>query len=355
VSCPPIDRVAARRLARGWAAGDGQGDSEARSDGTPAGRWVPGVAVAVVSIIFLNVGYFPEHAGAMDGLLGTGTDLTGQERLSNMRTHRSWIAITTPVLALGCAAVGDVVASQWAESDGGNGHWYAGVSLASGSNWSAAKVAAEGLGGHLACFEEMEEFNAVVPTIAANASLWTQRGNWWRGPWIGGFQDPGSADFAEPDGGWRWVCGGAIDGEQLRSMGNGNPNNFPCCEDRLQIGENYLEPFVNDVPSGSTAVAMIVEWSADCNNNGVVDFGEIRNGLLGDSNANNVPDCCESSAGCCPADLNRDGQVNGPDLGALVAFWGPNPSYGPADVTGDGTVNGSDIAALLAAWGPCGG
>ena len=53
----------------------------------------------------------------------------------------------------------------------------------------------------------------------------------------------------------------------------------------------------------------------------------------------------------CPGDLDGGGQVDGGDLGLLLAAWGtPDPS---ADLNGDGTVNGADLGLLLAAWGPC--
>lgn len=52
----------------------------------------------------------------------------------------------------------------------------------------------------------------------------------------------------------------------------------------------------------------------------------------------------------CPADLNGDGQVNGADVGLMLAFWG---EPGAGDLNGDGTTNGADVGLLLAAWGPC--
>ncbi|MCP4833728.1 MAG: hypothetical protein GY895_03095 [Phycisphaera sp.] len=46
------------------------------------------------------------------------------------------------------------------------------------------------------------------------------------------------------------------------------------------------------------------------------------------------------------ADLNDDGQVNGADLGLLIAGWGgPSP-----DLDGSGTVGGGDLGILLAGW-----
>ena len=52
-------------------------------------------------------------------------------------------------------------------------------------------------------------------------------------------------------------------------------------------------------------------------------------------------------------DLNDDGEVNGADLGILLAAWGDCPKKGacPADLNGDGEVNGADLGILLANWG----
>jgi choice-of-anchor C domain-containing protein len=44
----------------------------------------------------------------------------------------------------------------------------------------------------------------------------------------------------------------------------------------------------------------LIEWEADCNNDGIVDFGQIRNGELADIDGNNIPDCCESGSSCAP-------------------------------------------------------
>jgi hypothetical protein len=38
----------------------------------------------------------------------------------------------------------------------------------------------------------------------------------------------------------------------------------------------------------------IIEWSADCNNDGVVDYGQILRGDLPDANENGIPDGCEA-------------------------------------------------------------
>ncbi|MFO0828150.1 MAG: hypothetical protein U0572_08365 [Phycisphaerales bacterium] len=51
----------------------------------------------------------------------------------------------------------------------------------------------------------------------------------------------------------------------------------------------------------------------------------------------------------CPADLNRDGVVNGQDLGILLGGWGT----AAGDVSGDGTTDGVDLGILLGGWGGC--
>ncbi len=53
-------------------------------------------------------------------------------------------------------------------------------------------------------------------------------------------------------------------------------------------------------------------------------------------------------------DFNGDGVINGSDLAALLAQWGPcdaPPASCSADLNADGQVNGSDLATLLANWG----
>jgi hypothetical protein len=247
-------------------------------------------------------------------------------------------------------------AVQWKVSDGGNGHWYAGIPIDGGADWHTAQALALATGGALACLESVAEFNEIVPPIAANPQLWIQRGNWWRGPWIGGLQDASDPSFSEPAGGWRWISGDVISPDLLATIGNGNPNNFPCCEDRLQIGENYLEPFVNDVPASTSSLGMIVEWSADCNNDGIVDYGQILDGTFPDANGNGVPDCCDGVGSCtpCPGDVASDGMVDGVDLAAVLSQWGTQGSGTfNADIDGSGLVDGGDLALVLGGWGPC--
>jgi hypothetical protein len=100
----------------------------------------------------------------------------------------------------------------------------------------------------------------------------------------------------------------------------------------------------------------IIEWSADCNADGIVDFGQIRAGELADADGNNIPDCCEDGSPCapCTADVIEDGAVNGVDLAAVINAWGTDGGKLPrADIDRNGIVDGADLAILLSGWGPC--
>ena len=110
----------------------------------------------------------------------------------------------------------------------------------------------------------------------------------------------------------------------------------------------------NDVSLRGTGQGALIEWSADCNNDGIVDYGQILQGQLADTNANGVPDTCESPT-CADADLFPTGTVNGADLGAMLSQWGEAPAGTASDLNRDGAVDGTDLGILLSFWGPCEG
>jgi hypothetical protein len=98
-------------------------------------------------------------------------------------------------------------------------------------------------------------------------------------------------------------------------------------------------------------------YAQDCDDDFTPDYLQTAGDPGLDLNQDGLLDSCQCAqfpALCCPADLNRDGQVNGADIGAVLAFWGPNPAFPAADIDRSGAVDGADLGALLAAWGPCG-
>ena len=52
-----------------------------------------------------------------------------------------------------------------------------------------------------------------------------------------------------------------------------------------------------------------------------------------------------------PGDLDSNGQVNGGDLGIMLALWGPVTCGNSADLNGDCVVDGADLGTLLSNWG----
>lgn len=90
--------------------------------------------------------------------------------------------------------------------------------------------------------------------------------------------------------------------------------------------------------------------AADCNLNGIPDACDIAQGAA-DADLNGVPDTCEVVP--CPADLNGSGTVNAVDLALLIATWSDEPGSTSADINGDGAINGADLGILLSAWGAC--
>lgn len=171
---------------------------------------------------------------------------------------------------------------QWKVSQGGNGHWY---SASTGiANWPAARAICEAEGGALACTETAAEAD-----FLRNAALTTETF-----VLIGLYQDFAAPDYAEPAGGWRWVSGQPLDTSLWQP---GEPNNY-FGDERWGVLEGPTRPaYLNDVIPGANA-AYYLEWSADCNNDGLVDYGQIRAGRLPDYNSDNVPDCCGSRGGC---------------------------------------------------------
>jgi hypothetical protein len=233
---------------------------------------------------------------------------------------------------------------QWRTSDGGNGSWYRIVNRSGQGaiDWSQSRASAQAIGGDL----------AVLSTAAENAAfVRLTRGQIRGNPWIGLYQDRSSPDFAEPAGGWRWVNGEPL---SWTNWSTGEPNNVGSEDWAIVWLNNGPEGRWNDyqptVPQGPDGY--VIEWSADCNADGIVDYGQILQGHLPDTNGNGVPDACEVLT-CANADLFRDSNINGADLGILLAQWGEANAQTVSDINRDGAVDGVDLGLLLSFWGPC--
>ena len=189
---------------------------------------------------------------------------------------RTLAATTVAGAIMGGAADVRAQAVQWRVEDGGNGHWYEYV--ATRIPWPQAEASCVSRGGHLVSLLSAAE-NAFVNTIVSSRYL------------AGGFQ-PSSA--CEPACDWRWSSG---EPWGYTNWNPGEPNNAGN-EDYLLINPGF--PGWNDITTES--IEYVVEWSADCNNDGIVDYGQIHAGTLIDTNGNNVPDCCEQGVNCNQAE-----------------------------------------------------
>ncbi len=82
------------------------------------------------------------------------------------------------------------------------------------------------------------------------------------------------------------------------AWGPGEPNNLgQGDEPYLSLEGQAAAGGWNDGPPYGMS-ALLIEWDGDCNGDGIVDYGQILAGELGDANGNNVPDCCEQGETC---------------------------------------------------------
>ena len=187
--------------------------------------------------------------------------------------------------AMALAISASVVAQdpeQWRVEDGGNGHWYGGVDHGSSLSWYDAEELAEMLGGHLATPSTSTENAWLKNNVANDRSLWSASGI--KGPWFGGFR---SADNE-----WGWVDGSEWSFENWHP---GNPNESLDQDAALSFWERNVTFAWQDhfATSELGSASYLVEWSADCNGDGIVDYGQIRDGTFEDTNGNGVPDICK--------------------------------------------------------------
>jgi len=161
------------------------------------------------------------------------------------------------LLSTASVAVADITSqAQWTIASGGNGHTYRVVAKPNLISWDLANAEAGLAGGYLATITSSAE-NAFVFSLIDNAPFWTQSAN-DHGPWIGGFQPPGSS---EPSGGWTWVTQPGMGSPEPFSYANweaGEPNNLTA----TVLGTTYNQDRISFFHSGSGRAAT---WSDEYN------------------------------------------------------------------------------------------
>ena len=173
-------------------------------------------------------------------------------------------------LAVGGAAVAaDSPAIEWKVSDGGNGHWYRLLYVSPSESAETHFLLAQTVGGHTATITSTAENNFCFPIaqqtlggvlIGVRKQVGNNQGAWITGePWV-------YTNWHSGEGGNSWERYG-----EFNFTWNGE----------------WQDTNLTPMPFS------LVEFEADCNGDGIVDYGQIQRGELADTNNNGVPDVCE--------------------------------------------------------------
>ena len=316
------------------------------------------VRAIACSVLFL---WFALHAARVTGSLATSAHVSPRQDGSNQEVHgmqhKKRFVATAGAVALslaGASAAQDAV--EWRVVEGGNGHWYRADPTS--RDWTVAKTYAASIGGYLATVHSAGENDLILSIALPNYGDY----------WLGGFRTAFGCEVgcfawvtSEPwtyTGTWNWSDSAPCSEPNPNTCGWNGPDTGSVLE--ISARPDFGAGSWNDesptlyYAGNIIGAGAIIEWSADCNNDGIVDFGQILAGELDDANHNNIPDCCEASGSCnCPGDVARDGVVNGIDLAAVLNNWGTSGGAINADANGDGIVDAEDLALVLGSWGEC--
>ena len=216
------------------------------------------------------------------------------------------LILSSAMVLLAASAAQAQQAVQWKVSDGGNGHWYQLV-ISGPITWPSARSSCELRGGHLVTPTSPQESGFIFGLCNRELfpSAWVDDfGGGAGGPWLGGFQ-PATASPLQP---WSWVTG---EPWVWTDWAAGEPNGGfgPADSVLVMLGwagstvyRGWADSGLSYYPPYPLSPSYVVEWSADCNGDGVVDYGQILAGDVADTNTNGIPDCCEQGIPCLDPD-----------------------------------------------------
>ena len=224
---------------------------------------------------FLVIGL--DFDSAWCSLLATGRVVHSRGDTQMTKLMFRVLGVVASLAVGGAASAADSTpAVEWKVSDGGNGHWYQALTLLT-TRTNALKIAADSA-AYLTTIT-----SAAENQFLADRNFESNGGN--NGYWIGGIRTaPGS-------GSWSWITG---EPWTYSNFDSGEPNG--CCgsDVRYTVFRTYQDHAGKwDDTSTENVQYVLLEFSADCNEDGVVDYGQIQSGELADTNHNNIPDVCE--------------------------------------------------------------
>jgi len=205
-------------------------------------------------------------------------------RLAACSAALALCALTPSALAQ-AGGSGGLNAVQWSAGPGANGHWYAIVQ--NGKAWDVARKYASDNGGHLVTINSAAEQTWLVSTVLSRVAPEAK-------VWIGGRAPNGSCTNPAA---YYWVTGEAFG---YTAFIVGEPAGAGDCGLAMRRTSVAANNGRWESLALTTISRSIIEWEADCNEDGFVDYGQIAMGYLVDNNQNFIPDCCELGVDCCP-------------------------------------------------------
>ncbi|RLS87874.1 MAG: hypothetical protein DWI10_09620 [Planctomycetota bacterium] len=301
---------------------------------------------AALALVALGIFALLIHDRALNGSLPAfpigeaeiGSHTSGVGKMN----HNTVRALAAGMMSVGIATVSANAQSavQWRVEDGGNGHWYADDNRPTFNSFAVRQAQYVAIGAHLATVTSAAEHSYVLSVAFPTGQLLAS--DTW--PALGASRLAGETV-------WNWVSGETVDYWPFVK----NPPNTTL--NYLMMWGSGSTPSLTWTGNGNTTLQRaIIEWSADCNNDSIIDYGQILAGELEDLNANNIPDCCEGGVPCsCPADLDGNGEINSSDLEIILDKFGTDggKDYPNADIDGSGIVDAADLTAILSGWGAC--
>lgn len=247
----------------------------------------------------------------------------------------SIVAVSVGAVAAGAnASVVDFAVARWSDGAGADGRTYALVMVDEPWSWREARAMANEMGAELAAAPTPQALSFII-ALASRPGAFD-----CAGPWIGGSRFGG--------GSWSWVDGATF---SSFAWAPGRPVQSSLLDAAICLGgsDSPDGTWVDVLPgpdAGAQTRSAVVVWNTfeDCDNDGVPDRLEIAKDPTLD------PDFDGRLADCLTivGDINRDGRVNGADLGLMIGSF--NSTDAACDLNHDGIVNGADLGLLLSHW-----